>query len=122
MYNLLEEITLAKKEIIEKKNESKNPILPILISFQLITLWERADSGFIESKAKIQLVDPGEKILAESEYNFKIEPYQERARYIANFNGLPFTESGIYSFRILREEGDGFVQVGEAKLRLKIGG
>lgn len=121
LYNLLEEITLVKKEINEKKKEAKGPYLPILISFQLITLWEKIEPGLVESRAKIQLVDPEEKILIESEYDFKIEPHQEKTRYIANLNALPFTTDGMYQFRILLKMADGFKQVGTVGLKLKFG-
>lgn len=120
LYNLLEELSLLKSEVAQKQKEAKGAFLPVVFPFQLVTLWERAETGAIEAQAKIQLVDPEGKILTDAIYGFKIEAQQERNRFIANFNAFPFTREGIYEFRTLLKKGDEFIQVGSVSFRVKL--
>jgi len=120
LYNLLEELTLLKSEVAQKQKEAKGAFLPVVFPFQLVTLWERAETGVIDAQAKIQLVDPGGKTLTDALYNFKIEAQQERNRFIANFNAFPFTQEGVYEFKTLLKKGDEFVQVGSVGFKVKL--
>src|SRR5437016_4271683 len=73
IYNMLEELTLVKSEVAQKQKELTGPFLLLSLPFQLITLWERAERGVLDEQARIQVVDPKEKILSDTLYNFKME-------------------------------------------------
>jgi hypothetical protein len=120
IYSVLEELTLLKSEVMQKQKEIKEGSLPVVFPFQLITLWERAESGILNETAKIQLIDPHGKTLLDTDYAVKIEQQQERNRFIASFNAFPFTNEGVYQFKILLKNHDKFLQLGSADFRVKL--
>ena len=117
LFDGVDEITVNFSSLEEMQKPGKN----IPVHFTVISLWKDDDSSRVRKfDYIIELVDPGNKKIAEFTNSPIFDQGKKRLRTITEMNGMMVTEEGEYNFVIKYREKEGkFVVVAKLPIEVK---
>ncbi len=98
--NIIDEITLPDALFSERPANTDR--IEINFNLQLVSLWSRFEQSTTETDitARIELLDPENKSLTTTEFNFQFPGNKTRMRQRTNIPIIVITKPGIYNFRV----------------------
>lgn len=117
IFNCVEEIRLE----IDKAKMPQDDKLVIPLNIQLVSFWSIDDYHKENtSEIKIELIDPQGKLIRSFINILQSKKGNKRLRSIANIQGMPITENGLYHYRVLQKHGNEFKLVSELPLEVNL--
>ena len=98
--NIIDEITLP--DVLFTERPANIDRVEINFNLQLVSLWSRVEKNTTDSDitAKIELIDPENKSLTTTEFNFQFPANKTRMRHRTTIPIIVITKPGIYNFRV----------------------
>jgi hypothetical protein len=98
--NIIDEITIP--DVLFSERPANTDRVEINFNLQLVSLWSRFEQNSTDTDitAKIELIDPENKSLNTTEFNFKFPANKTRMRQRTNIPIIVITKPGIYNFRV----------------------
>lgn len=120
--DVLQQITIDRAQLEQMRKRQAKDKIAIPVPFELVTIWDRKDTGERNITGRTRVIDPTGKILLEQVHKLKFEKDKKGLRFRVRMLGMPITNAGEYVFTVeIREEGHkDFEERGRIPLTIKM--
>lgn len=103
LFNVIEQIQLEGLDQA-KLEELKNEVKSVGFNLELVTYWKSFKKGELEIDQYVEFIDPEGKVLNKLDVPFKTKKDEKGLRNILKIQGINFTLTGEYKYRIYAKE------------------